>query len=86
MNPYIDSAIIAITGLCIVGGWRFVVRSVRREMESVIKETVQPEMDKLHERIDNHMESEEESLNRLIIILSHLSGEDEDTIKGQIHG
>jgi hypothetical protein len=86
MSPYIDAAIIGLVGLLVLGGWRFLVRSVRREMEAVVKEAVQPELDKIHKRIDDHMESEEESLKKLIMILAHLSGEDETTIKGQING
>jgi sensor domain CHASE-containing protein len=87
MSPqYLDAAIIAVVGLVIVGAWRFLTRSVRRELQHVITETIQPELERIHERIDSHMESEEGDLKRLISVLAELAGEDPATIKHRITG
>jgi hypothetical protein len=83
---YVDAAVVALIGLVVVGGWRFLVRAVKREMESVIKQVVSPELERIHQRIDEHMESEEGDLKRLIDLLADLSGSDSDEIRGRIRG
>ena len=83
---YIEAAIVAVIGLFVVGGWRFLVRAVRREMESVIREVVRPELESINRRIDEHMESEEGDLRRLILVLSDLTGEPPEDMKGRIRG
>jgi hypothetical protein len=87
MNPEIfDAILIAVIGLVVVGAWRFLGRSLRRELHSVIQEVVHPELQRIHERIDSHMESEEGDLKRLIEVLAHLSGEDPADISTKIKG
>jgi hypothetical protein len=87
MNPQIlDAIIIAVIGLVVVGAWRFLGRSLRRELHAVIEAVVNPELQRIHERIDAHMESEEGDLKRLIEVLAHLSGEDADDISTKIKG
>lgn len=83
---YIEAAVVAIIGLFVVGGWRFLVRAVRREMEAVIRDVVRPELESINRRIDEHMESEEGDLKRLIVVLSELSGEPPEDLKGRIRG
>jgi sensor domain CHASE-containing protein len=87
MSPqYLDAAIIAVVGLVAMGAWRFLTRSVRRELQAVITETIQPELERINERIDAHMESEEGDLKRLIDVLAELSREDPASIRNRITG
>jgi len=85
-HPYVDAAVIAIIGTGVIAVWRFVGRSLRRELHSVIEEIVNPELARIHERIDAHMESEEGDLKRLIEVLADLAGENTDDIKRRITG
>lgn len=77
---------VAVVGLIVVGLWKFLGRSLRRELHAVIRDVVQPELERIHHRIDAHMDSEEGDLKRLIEVLAHLSGEDPDAISGKIKG
>jgi hypothetical protein len=87
LTPTISNAVIvAVVGLAVVAVWRFIGRSVRRELHSVIQEVIHPELQRIHERIDAHMDSEEGDLKRLIDVLAHLSGEDPDDISSKIKG
>lgn len=85
-HPYVDAAIIALIGVAALAVWRFVGRSLRRELHAVIEEVVQPELNRIHERIDAHMESEEGDLKRLIEVLADLAGENSDDIRKRITG
>lgn len=85
-NPYIDAALVSLLGVGAVAVWRFIGRSLRRELHAVIEEVVQPELTRIHERIDAHMESEEGDLKRLIEVLADLAGENSEEIKRRITG
>jgi sensor domain CHASE-containing protein len=84
MSPYIEAAAIAVIGIAALSVWRFLSRSIRRELQSVIEEVVNPELVKIHERIDRHMDREEEELKNLIKALSDISGKDEDEWRRRI--
>lgn len=87
MPPEIANVItVAVIGLAVVGVWKFLGRSLRRELHSVIQEVVQPELERIHERIDSHMENEEGDLKRLIEILALLCGETPAEISQKIKG
>lgn len=80
----VDKALLALVGVIVVGIYRFLQRSVRRELEAVVKETIQPELERINERIDAHMDREELELARLIKVLAKLSGEDPDDLEDEI--
>lgn len=80
----VDKALLTLVGLIVIGLYRFLQRSVRRELESVVKETIQPELERINHRIDAHMDREEIELARLIQVLAKLSGEDPDDLTDEI--
>jgi hypothetical protein len=80
----IEAALIAGVGAIVVGLFRFIQRSVRRELEAVVKETIQPELERINHRIDAHMDREELELARLIKVLAKLSGENPDDLDSEI--
>lgn len=80
----IEAALIAVVGFVALGTARFVQRSIRRELEAVVKETINPELERINKRIDDHMDREEEEMRRLIKVLAKLSGEDPDDLGKEI--
>lgn len=80
----IDAALVALVGAVTVAVFRFIQRSVRRELEAVVKETIQPELARINHRIDAHMDREELELARLIQVLAKLSGEDPGDLNDEI--
>lgn len=92
MDPtYINVAIAAIVGTVSVALYQFVKRSIKRELQNVITETVTPELEKIngridetHARIDSHMEEEEADIRSLITILARLAQVNEDAIRKEL--
>lgn len=81
----IEAALIAVVGFVALGAARFVQRSVRRELEDVVKKTINPELASINKRIDDHMDREEAEMRRLIHVLAKLSGEDPADIDREIN-
>lgn len=75
---------IPVTVACIVGLGRWMVRALGREMRRVVVETVDPKLDSIHRRIDDHMDEEEQSLLALSEVLAELAGLDLDQVRGRL--
>lgn len=84
IDQIITSISIPLTVACILGIGRWVKRAIRRELKDVITETVQPQIEAIHQRIDDHMDEEEAGLLVLAEVLAELGGLDVDQVRGRI--
>ena len=57
------AAVVAL--FCVIGGFVAGGRWINRALRIVIKEEITPQLEKIHERIDDHMAEESASLDRV---------------------
>lgn len=68
----------------LVGIGRWTVRAIGRELRRIVEEVVSPSLAEIHERIDRHMDEEEEDLRLLIEVLQQVAGIDADSVRGRL--
>jgi hypothetical protein len=81
---YIILIAIPVAAAALIGIGRWLLRAIRREVREVVVEVVQPELDRIHARIDTHMDEEEEGLRALTEVLGELAGLDVDRLRGRL--
>ena len=78
------SILIPVGAAIVIGLGRWGVGVIGRELRRLIRETVEPSINSIHERIDKHMDEEEASLLVLAEVLAELGGLDVDVVRGRI--
>jgi hypothetical protein len=69
-------------GLIALGRW--IVRAIGREIRAVISAELAPEIERIHHRIDAHMDREEQEMLVLIEALEEVAGIDADQLRGRM--
>ncbi len=75
---------IPVAAAAFIAAGRWIIRAIGREVRTVVREMVEPELRAIHDRIDRHMDEEEEDLRLLIEVLQHVAGIDADAVVGRM--
>lgn len=81
---YVILILIPVAAAALIGAGRWLLRAIRREVRDTVTEVVQPELDRIHHRIDTHMDEEEAGLLALVEVLGELAGLDVDQLRGRL--
>jgi hypothetical protein len=79
MHP-ITLIAVPVAAAALIGLGRWMLRAIRREISEIIK----PELDRIHQRIDEHMEEEELSIVVLTEVLAELTNLNADELRGRL--
>jgi hypothetical protein len=75
---------IPVMAAAVIGAGRWIIRAIGREVRTVVREMVEPELRAIHDRIDRHMDEEEEDIKLLIEVLQQVAGIDADAVMGRM--
>jgi hypothetical protein len=77
-NFTVNAGWLVVGGFCAAFGagiWKLLPKIIKWSLEDVIESSLTPEIQKINDRIDGHMDSEESSFNEIQQSVSHIKNE-----------